>query len=512
MLIIHDALFPKRFREILPILEINHTLLAQISQLFSNPDRIAAEKAVLELEEVTYRMEMGFEKYVISKGIGQSVDTGLAILAWATLGIAQIVSNSPSPPLFAYLFASVSIVFATFAGIFGPFYALWKRCKENALEKGYYRIASIFNILEFIVAVPFLGTSVGFLLLDIPPIDQESLNHFKREVGKQVEEIQDKIDSVMRLDQRNVPRQTAKLISVLSDKNTETLAKLDFRNLRADKAREFALTFFQKEFSLIPWKRKAAVKEFATKNQLSIHDAESTLRLITTKINYGVEDEDLINNLIITGSLKGVILKEQEYEESYDDLELGQITTGLAFGGRQFLEDHYNIRSKAQIFFNYLTAIAFFVYIQPLVIARAFISYSNDFYDYWVNLFVKPKGGSIVRSMFKRFVELYRELEKFPGKIGNGLLTFSNHLHKHRGALWIKIKSVLGSFLRILWRLLAFPIKSTYYILRRLTHKLRGGELDKKTKLEIEITQAALVSIYDELFNRLVKQDYIATI
>jgi len=516
LVIIFDAIFPKRLQELIPLLDMNRTLFAQISLLFSYPEKRAAEQALKELEGVVDQVDEVVHGYAMRKGIGQSVDFALSAVALTAFGILALIQSSDNPVLYLYLFGSSSMALSTFAGLFGPPYALWEASKDYALKMGNYRGASIYKALESVVAVPFIGSAAGFLLLDMPPVDAESLVDFKDEVGGQIEEVQEKLNSLIGIDKKAVSKKTMKMISSLMDQSDNNLSNLDFRDLREEKAREFALNYYQQEFSLRPWKRKRAVKKFAQRHHLTTEEAEGTLRNIQAKIDLGQEDEDLVNNVMVTGALKGIIMKEQEYSEQYGDLELGQLGTGLAFGARQFLSDHYSRITPWDRFLGNLKGLFIFLISQPYILLKAYVQYSNMFYDYWVNFLVDNRGTHLFSMLKGRYHEVFIELGKLPSSIRSRFSKKkeskdANKEHEekrtkvNRGQ---QLKRIGRVTVKAFWDLI---IMVPYKFLKWLLLTLLGKNVDNRTKLAQEIAEAALTSMYDELFARLVMQSNVSS-
>ncbi len=513
LVIIFDALFPKRLQELIPLLDMNRTLFSQIALLFSDPEKRAAEQALKELEGVVDQVDEVVHGYAMRKGVGQSVDFALSAVALTAFGILSLIAQSDNPALYLYLFGSATMALSTFAGIFGPPYALWDASKEFSLRMGNYRGASIYKTLESIMAVPFIGSAAGFLLLDMPPVDQESLVDFKEEIGGQLEEVQEKLNTLIGIDKKAVSKKTMKMISSLMEQSDNNLANLDFRDLREDKAREFALNYFQQEFSLKPWRRKRAIKKFAEKHHLTVEEAEDTLRNIQTKIELGQEDEDLVNNVMITGALKGIIMKEQEYSEQYGDLELGQLGTGLAFGARQFLKDHYSRITPWDRFMGNLKGFMIFIIAQPYILIKSYVQYTNMFYDFWVKFFKDTRGINPIKALASRYMEVYTELGKVPGNLR---AKFSKKEKEKKGDQDVEKKKIdwgmqtkrIGRLvLKALWDFVLIPFK----VLKWMVLSIQGKNIDNRTKLAQEISEAALVSMYDELFQRLVMQSHVSS-
>ncbi len=61
--------------------------------------------------------------------------------------------------------------------------------------------------------------------------------------------------------------------------------------------------------------------------------------------------------------------------------------------------------------------------------------------------------------------------------------------------------------LKALWDFVLIPFK----VLKWMVLSIQGKNIDNRTKLAQEISEAALVSMYDELFQRLVMQSHVSS-
>lgn len=512
LVLIFNGLFPKRLQELIPLLEVNATLFSQVALMFSDPERLEAEKALKAIEDVSEQVDEVVRGYALRKGVGQSVDLAVSGFALGALGVFTLISQSSNPALFLYLFGSATMALSTFAGIFGPPYALFEESKNFALSRGNYRGASFYKTLESIFALPFIGSAAGFLLLDMPPVDQETLEDFKGEIGSQMSEVQEKLTTLMGANKSAMSRRTKKMIGDLMTKNQDTLTGLDFRNIREEKAREFALGYYQNEFSIFPWRRKQAVREFAEMHNFTLEEAENTLKLITFKIHAGQEDEDLVNNVMVTGALKGIIMLEQRYSESYEDLELGQISTGLAFGARQFLQDHYLVRTTREKYMSVLQAISLALFAAPYIFLKSFVIYTNNFFDYWVRVFAESEGANPFSYIKMRYSEVYTQLSLMPAKWSKKFKRSpskaTSEETKNRNLQWKRIGYKIG---RGLIDFIILPFKILIRLSRWMYLKAKGENIDARAKMAEDLGHAALVSMYNELYLRLVQQSHVSS-
>ncbi len=194
ILIIYDSIFPRKFQEYVPLLDVNRTFLLALSRLMADPKRIEAETALNQISQMSEEVDKVAEGYALRKGIGQTVDFALSAVA-LSFGLIAFFSQDrfgEFGPILIFIFSSATMALSTFAGIFGPPYALAEQAKLFCLRHGNYRGAVIFKAIESILAIPFISSSAGFLILDMPPVDQESLEEFKGEMQEQLEEVAEK--------------------------------------------------------------------------------------------------------------------------------------------------------------------------------------------------------------------------------------------------------------------------------------------------------------------------------
>ncbi|RMG36708.1 MAG: hypothetical protein D6732_07895 [Methanobacteriota archaeon] len=513
ILVIYDAVFPPKFQEYVPLLEVNRTFLLALSRLLADPKRLEAEQALSQFSEMASKVDEVAEGYALRKGIGQTVDFALSGVA-LSLGLIAFFSQErfgEFGPVLIFIFSSATMALSTFAGIFGPPYALAEQAKLFCLRHGNYRGAVIFKAIESVLAIPFISTSAGFLLLDMPPVDQDSLEEFKEEMSEQLNEVAEKLTTLLGREEGQMPKKAREMISELMGSSEENLSKLDFRNIREEKAREFALQYYQLEFPLRPWKRKKAVKEFAEKYHLTVEEAEFNLMNMSFKIQAGQEDEDLINNLLITAALKAIIMEEQKFSEYFEDLELGQISTGLAFGARQFLKDHYSFREKNERIKLRIKNFFIGIFALPIVLLQDFYAYAIGFYKYWVTEFVGTRKRSPLSFMKLRYQEIRNQLLATPQKMRESISKFRNRTPHEKKQRRIQIGRIVRQIFVALIEFIILPFKVIFKATRWLVLKLFGKTTEKKETFESEIAHVALVSMYDELFQTLMLSSRMST-
>jgi hypothetical protein len=502
-----DLIFPPKLQELVPYIDAFRTLILNIGQVLADPQRIEAEQALASLGNMSDKVDEIGEGYALRKSIGQGIDFGLSAVVIALGMLTFLIGTGIPPGLVILFFGTLSIAFATFSGLFGPFYGIAGAAKDFSLRQGNYRGASIYKTIEQLFAIPFMAASAGFMLLDLPPVDAETLDDFKDEMQDQLTEISDNINSLLGKDQGAIPRKTRKLIESLMESTTQSLGTLDFRNIREETAREFALTYYQHEFSWKPWKRKEAVEEFAVSNNFDVQTGEDTLRLIGYKILAGQMDDDMVSNVMISAAMKGVIMMEQKYQELFEDVELGQTCTGLAFGARQFLHDHYIVRSQSQSAFGVLKNLFLGIFAIPMVLAISFYKYTNRFFDTLGENFWNQR---IVETSKLRYGEISTALLLLPSKIRE-FRTRGPKTDKEKEQRNWEIRRKLRRVISMIWEVLVFPIVILMGISKWLWKRLSKQERGVREMFEEAIAHAALVSMYDELYKKLVMQDHVTT-
>ncbi|MCG3217863.1 MAG: hypothetical protein KAR35_02600 [Candidatus Heimdallarchaeota archaeon] len=365
VLIISDTIFPEKVRKLLPIITAYRMLLIAISDIFISGERSAAMEAIEELGELKNQQDQVAKGYAARKAIGQTVDYGLSFAILVLLGVGPLLMENEffaeNPWIIVLVLSSFTVVISLLATLFGPVYTYFSGCKNYCLKKGAYRGASIYWKLEQLFSIPFLATKSGFMLLDMPPIDAETLQDFSSQIKNELNDIQSSVNSLLARDTSQIPSQMRSKIRDLVKQTGGGLGDLNFETIKEELAREFALSLYQLEFPLMFWRRKKAIKNFAETMGIPKNDAEDILRLINVKIDYRQAPVDMVNAILIAGAMKGIVQKEQEYHELLSDADFAEISTGLAFGVRQFIEDQYKLDTPSQRFWtrikNFFTAI-----------------------------------------------------------------------------------------------------------------------------------------------------------
>lgn len=503
-----DLIFPPKLQELVPYIGALRDLFLNISQTMADPHRLEAEQALANLGNMADQVDDLGEGYALRKSVGQGIDLGLTAVVLIGLGVLNTMIDFGIPTTLVYIFfGSLGLAFATFSGFFGPFYGLASAAKDLSLRYGNYRGAAFYKTIEQLFAIPFMAASAGFMLLDLPPVDGETLNDFKNEMHDQITEISDNINSLLGKNQAAVPRKTRKMIAQLMESTTQNLGKLDFRNIREDTAREFALTYYQHEFSWKPWKRKSAISEFAAANHFDRETGEDTLRLIGYKIEAGQMDDDMVSNVMITAAMKGVIMMEQQYQELFEDVELGQTCTGLAFGARQFLQDHYIVRSKTKRIYDALKNFIIGVFAIPIVLLISYHRYANRFFDVF--------GGNIwnqriIENSRIRFAEIFSNLKNIPSKLKSKRDRPPKTKEEKEQRNW-ELRRKFRKVLSMIWEVIVFPIVIILGIGKWLWKRISGQESTAREMFEEAVAHAALISMYNELYRKLVMQDHVST-
>lgn len=511
-----DMIFPPKFQELVPYIEVTREMIFTFTQIFASKERIQTEEVLDSLGSVSGRVDEIADGYALRKSLGQGIDLGLTFIVFIGLGVLTVMEDDlkiPKEVIFA-LFASLGLALSTFAGVFGPFYGLTGAAKEFTLRNGNYRGASIYKVLEQLFSIPFKAASAGFLFLDLPPIDVDTLEDFKSEMQGQIDEISDSINSLLGTNSSAVPRKTRKMIASIMNNTEQSLSKLDFRNIRRETNREFALTYYQHEFSWKPWKRKSAVNDFAEKIHFDLQSGEDALRLIGFKIQAGQMDDDMVSNVMVSAALKGVIMMEQKYQELFGDVELGQTCTGLAFGARQFLEDHYLVRNKSKTYLQVVKNFLMGLFAIPIVIVLKFHDYFNRFYDEMVitisDVVIDRRGWEILKI---RYFEIKGGLILVPENFSeNSKRRKAKKKTKEEKAQrnW-QVQRTIKKLFSMIWEVLIFPFMIIFNLSKWIISLFSKTEPNARELFEEAVSHAALVSMYEELYKKLVMQTHLST-
>jgi hypothetical protein len=509
IVVIIDLMFPPKLQKLVPYIDVTKIMILSFSQIMASPERKETEKALNSLGDVSGMLDEISEGYAMRKSVGQGIDMGLTFIVFISFGVLTVLTEWGIPPaVIAALFASLGLALSTFAGFFGPFYGLAGACKDFSLRTGNYRGASIYKAIEQIFAIPFMAASAGFLFLDLPPIDQDTLEDFKDDMQEQLTEISDNVSSLLGTDKSAVPRKTQKLIKNLMNNTTDSISKLDFRQIRLETTRQFALTYYQHEFSWKPWKRKSAVRDFAEQHHYTLLEGEETLQLIGYKIVAGQMQDDMVNNVMVSAALKGIIMMEQKYQELFEDAELGQIATGLAFGGRQFLKDHFVVRERNQIILMTIKNFFLGIFAIPIVLILSFHNYANRTFD--VIIEEVSENIIVMRSwdfIKLRFREINTELIALPDKMREKREKKKKDKTKvektqRNWAIRRKTKRLFS----MIWEVVIFPFMIIWNIFKWIYKKFTPS-----VQLEEAVSHAALVAMYNQLYDHLVLQTHVSS-
>jgi len=513
LLFLWDIFFPEKLRELVPYLEVSRKLIFNLSNIFASNERLEIEYALNNMGSVSGKVNNLAQGYILRKGVGQSIDVGLTIIIFS-IGYFTLISNLGIPPqIIIILFGSLALALSTFAGLFGPFYGLAESCKKFNLKNGNYRGAAIYKILENLLAIPFNVASAGFIFLDLPPIDADSLENYKKEFKGQIDELAENISSLLGKDKKSIPKKTQKLIEQVVVDSENKLNNLDFRDLRKETAREFALNYFMQEFSLRPWVRKKAVHEFAEMYNFDEKSGRENLILISDKIKRGQLDEDMVNNIAVSAALQGIIMMEEKYQETLADLELGQTCIGLAFGARQFIIDHYNFETKKDKFWKNLRNIFLGIFSIPIVLINASYRYVRRVFSELKNSIREELfNGEILEFMRFRSREIIDQIKIIGDrkKIENNIGEELNQDEKVVGPSFSFIK-IIVKILAMTSRVLVFPLEVLYKLIMKIYYKILNNDIDPKDGFDEAVAHVALVSIYDKLFQNLVMQSNVTT-
>lgn len=508
-----DLIFPPKVQELMPYIDALKMLFVNIANTMSDPARLQTELALQSLGNLTGAVEDISEGYALRKSLGQGIDLGLTFIVFVLLGGFAILEErlGLSRQVIVIFFASLGLALATFSGIFGPFYGLAEAAKEFSLKHGNYRGAAFYKSIEQLFAIPFMAASAGFLFLDLPPVDGDTLDEFKKEMQEQISDLTDNINSLLGKNASAVPRKTRKMIAAMMNDTEDNLAKLDFRDMRKETARQFALSYYQHEFSWRPWKRKTAVKEFSNNNYFDYETGEDTLKLIGYKIEAGQMDDDMVNNVMITASLRGIIMMEEKFQNMLSSVELGQTCTGLAFGARQFLEDHYVVRSRQGKILDLLRNLTLGIFAVPIVLVISLKSYANRIFDIIGDSFWNQQ---IIELTSIRYIEITSTLKGIPAKIRKTRQKKPKSKEekqevkkKRQWKIRRKLTVTMYKIAEVFW----FPFKILIGLGRFVYTKLRPSEASPRDQFEEAVAHAALVAMYGELYNKLVKQDHVTT-
>ena len=514
VLVLYDIFVPPELRELAPLLQMYRKYVLTAAELLSGKKAKEVIEVEHQLDELKRKEELMMKAYPIRRGVGEGINILVSTLVIVIIPIAIWGERLDEklglhPLIIAVFFGTALLIVSWIAAIMGPIYALFHKCSMIMVEKGAYRLALIFQDLENIFALPYYAAKSSFSFFDAPPISAETLEGFKLEIAKELDEMKEKVQGLLALDADQVPQRSKEILEELLKEAAMPLEKLDITEIQDKTARAFALVIYSKESSLLPWRRDKGLESFARAFQMSKKEAKRTIELIVKKIREGYISEHLFTSLLITGALKAIAKLEEKYQHILSDMEYNKLAVSLALGFKQYLFDRF---TREPLHTKILKNVGLFFYalILPLVVLL------TSFYRYFEHLIKQTVIA--LKSAWK--LDIFRFISIRYKEIRTTLLDVYFSV-KERGQklnvkeefgldIWNGISKGIKLILRIV---LALPlgiwsiIKGLYKLIRAIVKGEAKATLQKR-KFEKELSTEALVSMYSELYDKVILSDF----
>jgi len=532
LFILYEIFIPRGLREIVPHTIVWRKYLLYATNIFSPPQRMEILEVEEEVEELRIKEEKINKAYPIQRGVGEAYDHALIFLLIIVLSIVTIGSASTDFESFfenmlttlkisdlqwywyviiIFAFSTMMGILSTITTIFGPVYAIFHRSSLRMVKMGAYSWATIYQKLSDLFALPYIASKASFTYFDAPPISKETFEEFKGNILGDIDVMRLRVANLIKTSSSSIPVRTRELFTQITDTTSEE--RLDMNKIADSTSRAFSLLIWQSETSPIPWKKEPGLFRFAEKKNFSYKEAKETFAFITVKLKERFVSENFYKSILLTGALKGVSNTELKYNFQLSDVEYNQLAFALAIGAQRFIIDHYSIykfKQKTRYFIgNFL-----FGFIVPLIeLVDIIVSYGQ----YIVNRlrFYFAKGW--IKHFFKFFSIRFKEIQN-----GLCLKVFEESKEEEKAdanSEEVKkksiniIKSFLIFFLQVLLALplsLFFTAKSLLQALKEVLRK-RIPEKKKKKSFEKEIGKESLVTMYEEIYNKLVLDTFYCT-
>ncbi len=433
LLTLFDILVPRGLRELVPLLQMYRKYFVTASEFLAGKKSKEILEVSKELEDIRVRESKMIKNYPIRRGLGEVINLAVTPIVFFLIptaiwgedllvllsdfveqiahqwGFMNVQSDTVS--VIALLLFGTGLLMASWiATIFGPTYALFHQCSLYMMRMGAYRWAAFYQDIENFFSLPYLLAKSSFSFFDAPPISTETYEDFKLEIMVELDEMKDRVQDLIALDNKFVPERSKKQLESLLNKAEIPLNKLDISTIKSDTARTFALLIWSQESSIFPWRKDEALESFAKENNMSEREAKESLKLILRKIEEGYLSHDLFSSVMITGALKGIAQQEEKYEQIISDVEYNKLAIALALGAQQYLKDKFT----SDLWYNRYGKKLSYLFIAPLMplftLIIAIFNYIKHILIRIGKVFV-DLGRFRPGSFFKnRFLEIYANL------------------------------------------------------------------------------------------------------
>lgn len=522
MIIIYDIFIPKALREYVPFLNMVRKIALPISELLAGKKSKEISEVANELDELDLQKEKVMKNYPIRRTIGQALSMGVSPLILIVIptviwreNLTTIIQNyfmntySWEIPtwLIFILLGTVMLILSWIVTVFGPLYVIFHNSSKYMLKLGAYRWASFFQDLENLFAVPYLAAKSSFSFFDAPPISSETLKEFKVDLKDEIEIVKEKVEGLLALDAKNVPDRSKEQLENLMKKIEIDLDEFDLAKVTDETSRTFALLIWKKEESVLPWRRKEALKKFALENKLTDREVEEAFILLDKKRDEEGIPEETIKSILVTGALKGIQKQEEKYKQIMSDLEANKLAISLALGTEQYLEDIYSTLPKVWKVFRAI-GMAILAFLMPLLlIVFAILLYIKHVVFTLVKTIFSKHSILIHKYIRKRYIEIKTTLvETYQSVKDKGKkFNFKEDVDIDFKSVLFKIsKGILKLILVIIKLVILWPLWKSLYIRIRKFIESKRPEAKMKRMFEKELTTESLVFMFQEIYDTII--------
>jgi hypothetical protein len=524
-LILFDIFFPRGLRELVPVLHMYRKYTLTIANLFAGKKSKEIVEVSQELNELVLREQRMMKAYPLRRGFGEVINlavTPIVFIAIPTaigriygikyIDLLGLIKDATGLSEFwsISLFGTGLLLTSWLATIFGPVYSLFHESSSILMKYQGYRWASIYQALENFFSLPYHVARSSFSFFDAPPISTETYHDFKLEIVDELNTIKNKVQSLLAMDSQNVPDRSKKLLENLLNEAELPLDELDISKIKEETARTFALLIWDKESSILPWKREKAREKFAKMYKMNEKEAKKSFQLIIKKLEEEFLSYDLYTSVIITGALKGIAKQEKKYKQLISDIEYNKLAIALALGAQQYIKDKYEPTALNKKITRKVTISLIAPFVPIFVLIKAIFSY------------FKHVILTVIRIFFsKRILKIGEYYEVRFQEISNTFTTTYVSVKKRGRQLNIKrdfgfdIVIFLKRAGRFLLKIILFvPLliwsffKSIYNIIKRIWTRASEEERMKRD-FERDLATESLVSIYQEIYEKMLLSDLL---
>jgi len=531
LLTLFDILVPRGLRELVPLLQMYRKYFVTASEFLAGKKSKEILEVSKELEDIRVRESKMIKNYPIRRGLGEVINLAVTPIVFFLIptaiwgedllvllsdfveqiahqwGFMNVQSDTVS--VIALLLFGTGLLMASWiATIFGPTYALFHQCSLYMMRMGAYRWAAFYQDIENFFSLPYLLAKSSFSFFDAPPISTETYEDFKLEIMVELDEMKDRVQDLIALDNKFVPERSKKQLESLLNKAEIPLNKLDISTIKSDTARTFALLIWSQESSIFPWRKDEALESFAKENNMSEREAKESLKLILRKIEEGYLSHDLFSSVMITGALKGIAQQEEKYEQIISDVEYNKLAIALALGAQQYLKDKFTSDPWHKRYGKKLS----YLFIAPLMplftLIIAIFNYIKHIIIRIGKVFV-DLGRFRPGSFFKnRFLEIYATLSDAYLNVSKRgrKLNFKKDLDVDFKKIFKKIGKFLLKALLFIPLLIWSLLKSIYNVGKRIVTRRSEQERMKK-RFEKDLTSESIRVMYQEVYDKMLLSD-----